>query len=293
MIRIQLQKKLQDAEGEMPLSIDLEIEQGSFISLFGPSGSGKTSILRMIAGLMKPDQGKIMVGDRVWFDHAGKQYLASQKRSIGFLFQDYALFPNMSVRENLEYALRKGQSNDLVDEMIEMTDLGELTDRMPGTLSGGQQQRVALARALVQRPDILLLDEPLSALDMRTRRKLQTLILELHKQLKLTVILVSHDIAEVIRLSEKVYVLHRGVVEESGTPIELFAKPASGSKFQVIGSLIDIYRQDFVCILTILIGKQVVRLVVTDDEAAELQIGDTVQVVSKAFNPIVTRVDPH
>lgn len=291
MIRISIRKNLKDAVGEMPLDVSLEVPEGALVSLFGPSGSGKTSILRMIAGLLTPDQGKLSVDDNVWFDSANRKNISSRNRSIGFLFQDYALFPNMSVKQNLAYALKKGQSKTDVDELVDLTELGQLVDRMPETLSGGQKQRVALARALVQKPKLLLLDEPLSALDMKTRRRLQRLILDIHSKLNLTILLVSHDISEVIRMTENVYMLERGKIVSQGSPLSLFARPTTGSKFQVVGSLIDKYQQDFVFILTILIGKQVVRLVVTDDEGADLEIGDTVQIVSKAFNPIVSKID--
>lgn len=290
MIKIQLKRKLKDALGDMHLAVDLQIESGSIVALFGPSGSGKTSILRMISGLDIPEQGRIEMNNTVWFDSDDHTQLRPQDRSVGFLFQEYTLFPHLTVYQNLTYALKKGQSNQVIEEIIQVTELGQLIDRKPETLSGGQKQRVALARALVQKPRLLLLDEPLSALDMKTRRKLQQLILDIHKKFELTIILVSHDISEVIRLSEKVHVLDRGKIVDVGSPIDLFAQPTSGSKFKVIGSLVDKYQQDFVVILTILIGKQVVRLVVTDDEATDLQIGDTVQIISKAFNPIVSKV---
>jgi molybdate transport system ATP-binding protein len=291
MIKLSVHKVLQDAEGDMPLSLDLSIKEGSFVSFFGPSGSGKTSILRMIAGLLTPDSGSIEIEGISWYNSETRQNMKVKDRSVGYLFQEYVLFPNMTVIQNLHYALKKGQDESQVEDLVRLTGLGKLVNRLPETLSGGQKQRVALARALVQQPRALLLDEPLSALDMKSRRQLQSLILDIHQKLNITIILVSHDISEVIRMSERVYKLERGRVIEEGTPLDLFAQPGGGSKFQVVGSLIDKYQQDFVFILTILIGKQVVRLVVSDDEGADLEVGDTVQIVSKAFNPIVSKIE--
>ncbi len=228
MIRLQLNKKLHAANGDMVLDIDLDIQQGTFLSLYGKSGAGKTSILRMIAGLLKPDQGVIQVGASTWFDTESKVNLRPQKRKVGMVFQDYALFPNMSVQENLEFALTEKSDNQIIQELIEMVELGDLRQRKPGTLSGGQQQRVALARALVQRPEILLLDEPLSALDQDIRRKLQTYILEVHQNYQLTTILVSHDIPEIVKLTDLVIHLEDGKIIRKGAAADLFSSEQEG-----------------------------------------------------------------
>ena len=155
MIFLDLHKKLQGSDGELLLHIAVEIPSGSFVTLFGPSGAGKTSTLRMLAGLMEPDSGKIVVGSETWYDSAKKINLSTQKRNIGYVFQDYALFPHLTVRENLEFALKNRKESNIIDELIELTELGDLQQRKPGTLSGGQQQRVALARSLVQKPKLL------------------------------------------------------------------------------------------------------------------------------------------
>lgn len=229
MIQLQLNKKLHAANGDMMLDIDLDIQPGTFLSLYGKSGAGKTSILRMIAGLLRPDQGLIRVGESVWYNSDDKINLRPQKRKVGMVFQDYALFPNMSVQENLEFALTKESDAQIIQELIEMVELGDLRQRKPGTLSGGQQQRVALARALVQRPQILLLDEPLSALDQDIRRKLQTYILEVHQNYKLTTILVSHDIPEIIKLTDLVVQLEGGKITRKGAPADLFSTEQQGT----------------------------------------------------------------
>ena len=180
MIHIDLQKTLKSAHGEMNLDIKITIEKGEFVTLYGDSGAGKTSTFRMIAGLLKADSGKIRVNENTWFDASSRINLPPQKRKVGFVFQDYALFPNMTVRQNLEYALDKNQDRNIITQLIETVELGQLQNRKPETLSGGQKQRVALARALVQKPEILLLDEPMSALDSKMRLKLQDYILKVH-----------------------------------------------------------------------------------------------------------------
>ena len=168
----------------------------------------------MLSGLLRPDSGIIKVGETIWFDGDKNIDLKPQQRKVGYVFQDYALFPNMSVRQNLEYALRKGQDKAIIGELLQFAELNELEQRKPETLSGGQKQRVALARALVQRPEILILDEPLSALDLKMRIKLQEYLLQVHKRYKLTTILVSHDIGEIVKLSDNVFEIGRASCRE-------------------------------------------------------------------------------
>jgi molybdate transport system ATP-binding protein len=229
MIRLQLYKQLHGATGDMELNIDLDIRPGTFLSLYGNSGAGKTSILRMIAGLLQPDRGLIEVGGSQWFDKSAAINLRPQQRKVGMVFQDYALFPNMTVQENLEFALTKESDKRIIKELIEMIELGDLRSRKPGTLSGGQQQRVALARSLVQQPEILLLDEPLSALDQDIRKKLQTYILEVHRSYNLTTILVSHDIPEILKLTNLVIHLEHGKIIRRGTAADLLSPEPEGS----------------------------------------------------------------
>ena len=165
MISMDIHKRLRAEGGFMDLRVELHIEQGEWITLFGPSGVGKTSTLRMLAGLMKPDSGNISVSGKPWFDSKQRINLKPGHRHIGYVFQDFALFPNMTVKQNLEYARKKGSNGKLLNAVLRMIELEELQDQKPAKLSGGQKQRVALARALVQEPKVLLLDEPLSALD--------------------------------------------------------------------------------------------------------------------------------
>ena len=207
MIRIRLKKKLFTADGPLALDVDFECAQGSFVSLFGKSGSGKTTILRMIAGLTEPSEGFIQVEDEIWLDTSKKIHLPPHKRKLGFVFQDYSLFPHMTVRENLEFALGSPQDREMIEELLDIMHLKELEGRKPENLSGGQRQRVALARAVLRRPKIFLLDEPLAALDTSIRLKLQDEILKIYERFGATTLLVSHDLSEVFKLSRQVFVL--------------------------------------------------------------------------------------
>lgn len=291
MITLQFYKKLAAAVGDLDLEIDLNIRKGELITLYGPSGAGKTSCLRILAGLMSPDSGQIKVDDAIWFDSVTKKNSSPQERSVGFLFQDYALFPNMTVRENLEFALKKGQHKGIINELIEVIELGDLQHRNPMTLSGGQQQRVALARALVHKPKILLLDEPLAALDYHIRQKLQTYIYEVHKEFSLTTILISHDIGEIVKLSDRVIVLEQGKIVKQDTPQAIFMSKQLSGKFQFTGEIMAIEQEEVVHIVTVLIHNSLIKVVADTSEVAELTIGDKVVVASKAFNPILYKIE--
>ena len=152
MIELSFIKKLKSSSGEMILDVELSLEEGQLVTLYGKSGAGKTTLLLVLAGLLRPEKGHIKVGNEIWTDTEKNIQLAAQKRNVGFVFQEYALFPNMTIRENLLFALSKGQSEKIVDHLVDIIDLGQLQDRKPTTLSGGQKQRVALARALVKKP---------------------------------------------------------------------------------------------------------------------------------------------
>lgn len=236
MIQVAIKKRLFSAKGEMNLDVDFEIKTGELATLYGPSGAGKTSILRMLCGLSTPDNGSIVVEGETWFDSAKKINLKPQRRNVGIVFQDYALFPNMTVKENLAYARDKTQSNAIVNELMELMELTNLAHVKPEFLSGGQRQRVALARAIVRQPKILLLDEPMSALDTLLRLKIQDYILRVHEQFHLTTLLVSHDILEVIRLSKHVFLVDHGKIICQGEPGEVL--PLQSLK-QMIDKLSD------------------------------------------------------
>ena len=290
MIEVHLQKKLKAATGDLLLDVDLKIRKGELVTLYGRSGAGKTSVFRMLAGLMDPDKGKIVVDDMVWLDTVKGINLPPQRRKIGFVFQEYALFPNMTVLENLKFALAKGSDTSFINDLIEIVDLGDLQYRKPDTLSGGQKQRVALARALVQKPEILMLDEPLSALDFEIRNKLQVYILQVHKEFGLTTILISHDISEIIKMSDYLIELDQGKIIRQGLPAEVLTNQNVSGKFQFTGEILAIARQDFIFIITVLIGKEIIKVVADEDEGVKLAVGDKVMIASKAFNPIIHKI---
>ena len=290
MIHIDARKHLHTADGPLELAIQADIAEGEFVTLFGKSGAGKTTLLRMLAGLTDPDAGTLAVGDETWFDAARAIRRAPQERKIGFVFQDYALFPNMSVRGNLEFALENKRDRAHVDELLALMELGALAHRRPAELSGGQRQRVALARALARRPRILLLDEPLSALDADTRLRLQDELLKLHRAFKLTTLLVSHDLGEVFKLSDRVLTIEHGCIVRQGKPIEVFGDLMVSGRFEFTGEVLAIERNDVVYAVAVLVGNRIVNVIATDDEIRALTIGDKVVLLSKAFQPMLQRI---
>ncbi|NYT76932.1 ABC transporter ATP-binding protein [Alcaligenaceae bacterium] len=208
--------------------IDLSIEPGEFITFLGPSGSGKTTTLNLIAGFLQPDKGEILL------DGKDLTWIPAYKRGIGVVFQSYALFPHMTVAENIAYPLLQRRPRpdrayiaDRVNAVLDLVHMREYADRRPDQLSGGQQQRVALARAVVFEPQLLLLDEPLGALDKRLRESLQLELRRLHRELGVTIIFVTHDQDEAMTLSDRIAVFRDGAIEQIGTPEELYNYPAS------------------------------------------------------------------
>ena len=291
MLELSLQKQLRSATGEMLLDVQMQLESGAFATLFGPSGAGKTTILRMLAGLTQPDHGSIVVDGVTWFNDGavGKKInLPPQQRSIAYVFQDYALFPNLTVRGNVAYAVSKEQSA-WVDRLLSMTALYELHDRLPETLSGGQKQRVALARALARKPKLLLLDEPLSALDGAMRSQLQDELLCLHQEFGLTTLLVSHDVGEVFKLSQKVIQLKKGIVIRSGTPAEVFLQQRVQGKLNLRAQVLSIQREEVIYVLSLLIGQDIVEIIAAENEVAGLKVGDFISISTKAFSPLIFR----
>ena len=281
MFDIKVLKSLQGSMGEMKLDIGLKINEGDFIALAGQSGSGKTTLLRVIAGVEKA-KGKIIAGDKVWLDD--NFTLPPQKREIGFVFQDYALFENMSVEKNLLFVQK---DKKLCDHLLEITELSKLRKRLPSTLSGGQKQRVSLCRAMMNRPKLLLMDEPLSALDPLMRAKLQNEILLLHKEFKTTTIMVSHDPSEIYRLANKVVVLDFGKIVQEGKPMDILLKTSGSKKFSFEGELLDIIKVDVIYIAVVSIGQQLVEAVISSNEAKSLKLGERVTISTKAFAPVI------
>jgi ABC-type Fe3+/spermidine/putrescine transport system ATPase subunit len=216
---------LEKTLGDFNLNIDLEVQEGEIFSLLGPSGCGKTTVLRLVAGFLSPDAGTV--------SYRGREFegLGPADRNTGIVFQDYALFPHMSVASNIAYGpkMRRWDKEEIkttVDGLLELTGLEELGNRKVPELSGGEQQRIALARALAPRPDILLLDEPLSALDAALRLRLRREIKRIQRYLGITTIYVTHDQEEALSLSDRVAVMRNGRILQTGTPRELYERPA-------------------------------------------------------------------
>ncbi len=220
MLKIDIERSMLTSEGKCLLKVDLEIANNELLCLFGHSGAGKTTLLRILAGLFNPDRGFISFNGEVWYDSVKKINLPPQQRNVGLVFQDYALFPNMTVRRNIEFA-QKIRNADEVDSLLSHFGLEVLQKQYPTKLSGGQKQRVALARALAAKPNLLLLDEPLSALDYEMRLNLQDEILKAHKLLNSQTLLVSHDKEEVLKLADTVVVLRNGAVINQGRPVDI------------------------------------------------------------------------
>ncbi|WP_255151606.1 ABC transporter ATP-binding protein [Halorarius halobius] len=211
--------------------VRLDIEDGEFFTLVGPSGCGKTTTLRTVAGFEDPTEGTVRFGDE---DVAG---LPPEDRDVGIVFQQYSLFPHMTVEENVAYGLRFTDREDgaRVAELLDLVGLAGMRDRDPGELSGGQQQRVALARALAPSPDVLLLDEPMSALDARLRERLRREVRRIQRETGVTTLYVTHDQAEALAVSDRVAVMSEGRVEQVGTPREVYREPATRFVAEFVG----------------------------------------------------------
>lgn len=288
MLEFCLKHTIKGIEGPINLDFDIMLSQGEISAIFGESGAGKTTLLRILAGLITPQKGFIRVGDEIWLDLKKGINLSPQKRSLGFVFQDYALFPNMSVRENLAYAT---QNQRKIDELLELISLKELANSRPKELSGGQAQRVALARALAKEPKILLLDEPLSALDFKMRSHLQEELLKILKHFKTTALLVSHDLAEIYRLSARVLQLSGGKIIKDLPTKQFFTHHNLSAKLRLNAILLEINQSDILVVLTLLLGQDIVKITLSEEEFikeySEIKIGDTLMLSIKAFNPLI------
>ena len=287
MINFYAHKTLQTADGKLQLEVSFQLKKGQFLSIYGNSGAGKTTLLRILAGLTEPEKALIEVEGAIWNNPDKKKYLPVQKRSIGFVFQDYALFPNLTVKENLAFALQKSDDKSIVEELLELMEIQGLQNSKPQHLSGGQKQRVALARAIVRKPKILLLDEPLSALDDEMRLKLQDYILKIHQHYQLTTILVSHHLPEIFKLSDQVIVIDKGKIIKQGTASHVFSEEKISSKFKLTGEIIAIEKSDVIYIVSVLSGNNIVKVIATENEVSSFKIGQKVLVASKAFNPMI------
>ena len=218
----------------------IAIESGSFTTLLGPSGCGKTTLLRMISGLESPDTGEIYFGERCVFSAKKKINVPPEKRGLGFVFQDFALWPHMTVFENVAFGLRTARRTENLKEKVmaalHAVQLDDFADRYPHQLSGGQQQRVAFARAIVIEPECILFDEPMSALDALLRQEMRTELKELIARLGITAVFVTHDQTEAMSMSDKIAVLSRGVVEQYDTPEVIYNAPKTEFVARFVGS---------------------------------------------------------
>jgi putative spermidine/putrescine transport system ATP-binding protein len=260
-------------------SIDLDIYSGEFITLLGPSGSGKTTVLRMIAGFERPDSGTVTI------DNTDVTNLPPYERDVNTVFQDYALFPNMTVLANIEYGLKvkkvaKDERRERALEALAAVQLSGFEERKPSQLSGGQRQRVALARALVNRPKVLLLDEPLGALDLKLREQMQLELKTLQRELGITFILVTHDQEEAMTMSDRIAVFNAGRIEQLDSPEVIYQKPATKFVTEFVGQTNSISGKLFDIIFAGAISRYVVKTddgqtIVATNRNAQIKPGET------------------
>ncbi|BDL85699.1 sulfate/molybdate ABC transporter ATP-binding protein [Campylobacter jejuni] len=288
MIKIDIKLPINTAKGKKQLELNTCLKANEITAIFGESGAGKTTLLKIIAGLIKPEFGRIEVGDELWFDTQKNVNLAIQKRKIGFVFQDYALFPNMSVKENIFYAATSKQK---AEELLSLMNLENLAKIYPKNLSGGQAQRVALARALAREPQILLLDEPLSALDFKMRSFLQDELVKILQHFKITTLLVSHDLAEIYKLSHRILELSDGKIIKDARINEFFTSSNLSAKLRLSATLLEMKKSDILVIFTLLLNQDIVKITLSEEEFLksykDVKIGDTLLLSIKAFNPII------
>lgn len=291
MIAINITKQLQLAHGYTQLYIHSTIPSNTITAIYGPSGAGKTTILKILAGLVHPEQGKIEVNNTTWLDTSRRVNLPPQQRSIGFVFQDYALFPHMTVLQNLMYAAGKNGDTKYIDKLLHLVKMEAFGNAKSAQLSGGQQQRIALIRALVRKPQLLLLDEPFSALDDVMRRELRAELYYIQQQLSITTLLVSHDIGEVYTLASGIIHLEHGKITFQGTPQQFFGAASLSSKLQLTGEVLQIIPNGVVYIVEVLTGSNMIRVTADEEEASDLHTGDRVLVFAKAFNVAVKKMN--
>ncbi|EAJ4059879.1 sulfate/molybdate ABC transporter ATP-binding protein [Campylobacter coli] len=288
MIKIDIKLPINTAKGKKQLELNTCLKANEITAIFGESGAGKTTLLKIIAGIIKPEFGRIEVEDELWLDTQKNINLSIQKRKIGFVFQDYALFPNMSVKENISYAATSKQK---AEELLSLMNLENLAKIYPKNLSGGQAQRVALARALAREPQILLLDEPLSALDFKMRSFLQDELVKILQHFKITTLLVSHDLAEIYKLSHRILELSDGKIIKDARTNEFFTSSNLSAKLRLSATLLEIKKSDILVVLTLLLNQDIIKITLSEEEFLkayqDVKIGDTLLLSIKAFNPII------
>ncbi|TDB60009.1 sulfate/molybdate ABC transporter ATP-binding protein [Arundinibacter roseus] len=271
---IQVLHAMHTALGPMQLDLSLTLQSGSITALTGPSGAGKTTILRILAGLIKPQQGYIHWKNETWLDTKKGVWKSPQNRNTGLVFQDYALFPHLTIKQNIAFGLNPADDSTRVDDLLEEMELSQLAHQKPQQLSGGQQQRVALARALARRPPLLLLDEPLSALDRGMRQRMQDFLLEIHQKYQQTIVLVTHDPAEIFRMADQVVELEQGKIKTQGTPEAVFTSqylPADGNA--LLAEVLSCHVEADGVTVKALIDQRIHTIRLSVGQAAELRPG--------------------
>ncbi len=230
--------------GPIPLDVKLHCAPGELLALVGPSGSGKTSVLRAIAGLLSVAAGRVSLNDAVWFDSATALHLRAERRPIGMVFQQYALFPHLTALENVALAVRQGDARSDALQLLADMQLDGLAARLPSALSGGQRQRVALARALARKPQVLLLDEPFSAVDQPTRHALYDELIKLRERVQLPIVMVTHDMREARLLADRMCIVDQGETLQDGAPAQVLSRPRNARVAALIG-IRDIHAGQF------------------------------------------------
>lgn len=240
MIQARIQKRFAARVESAAFELDVAIDAGAGVTvLFGPSGSGKTLTLDMLAGFVKPDDGRILLDDELLYDGAARVFLSPQRRRCSYVFQNYALFPHMTLRQNLDFAAHRWprlERHRRVNEMLERFRLEEVGGRRPAELSGGQKQRCSIARALIGQPRMLLLDEPARGLDAPLREELYETLRQVRTQFQTPILLVTHDLDECFALGDEMYVIHGGRIAQRGAPQAVFAQPASLDVARLLGA---------------------------------------------------------
>ena len=287
-IDVKLKKSFSDTG--FNIDVDFTLPRGGITVIFGPSGSGKSTILRLLAGLECAEAGSIYLGSQPWVDSTKGINLPPQERAVGFLFQDLALFPHLDVKANIGYALDGKNNLNSVTKMIDMAELTGLEDRYPHELSGGEKQRVALSRALIRSPELLLLDEPFSALDASVKKTLYNEIIKLHKKIGFTAVLVTHDLAEAYKLAEHAVTLKSGKVERQGSPEEVFLGKGLSTRIQIPVKVFAMESDEIHTLLSVEDGGRTFRVFVDNDEAKSISIGDEVIVAAKASEALVFKI---